>query len=372
MKIESVRIENFRCLKDETVIFGDYTCLVGPNGAGKSTVLNALNVFFREPKSGAINLQTLSHEDFYEKDTSQPIRIAVTFTNLNDAAKSDLKDYVRHDKLVVAAVAIWDDATRSASIVQHGMRWAMTAFSPFFRDIETRPVAESRPIYSDLRKTFTELPTATTKQAMIDALRAYESSHPDKCSLIESSDEFYGVSKGAHKLGKYVQWIFIPAVKDASSEQSEAKDTALGRLMERTVRAKVKFSDRIRELNERTAESYDKILEENQGALDKLSSSLATRLREWSQPGADLRVRWDRDPEKAVRIAEPFAKIWAGDQKFLSEIGRLGHGLQRSFMFALLHELSGSDAPDAPRLLLGIEEPELFQHPPRRDTCLMS
>jgi predicted ATPase len=39
MKIESVRNENFRAFKDETVIFRDYTCFVGPNGAGKSTVL---------------------------------------------------------------------------------------------------------------------------------------------------------------------------------------------------------------------------------------------------------------------------------------------------------------------------------------------
>lgn len=48
MKIESVRIENFRCFEDETIEFNDYSCLVGPNGAGKSTVFNALNVFFRK------------------------------------------------------------------------------------------------------------------------------------------------------------------------------------------------------------------------------------------------------------------------------------------------------------------------------------
>ena len=46
MKILTVRIENFRSFKDETIEFGDYNCLVGPNGAGKSNVLNALNVFF--------------------------------------------------------------------------------------------------------------------------------------------------------------------------------------------------------------------------------------------------------------------------------------------------------------------------------------
>lgn len=48
--IESVRIENFRSFKDETINFGTYTCFVGSNGSGKSTVLNALNVFLDSTK----------------------------------------------------------------------------------------------------------------------------------------------------------------------------------------------------------------------------------------------------------------------------------------------------------------------------------
>lgn len=366
MKIVSVKIENFRCLKNEVVNFDDYTCLVGPNGAGKSTVLNALNVFFRESKSGSTNLVSLSKEDFHDKKTELPIRITVTFGGLSDAAKKDLQDYVRHDQLVVAAVATWNDVSQTAVVTQHGSRLAMTEFARYFRaDADGLPVGELRLIYADIRKNISELSAATTKGAMADALRAYEAAHPEKCRQIESSDEFYGVSKGAHKLGRYVQWIFIPAVKDAASEQAEAKDTALGRLMERTVRAKVRFTERIRELQANAIKSYDALLAENQPALTELSTSLTRRLGDWSHRGAQLQVRWDKDPQKSVRIEEPFAKIYAGDEAFLGEVSRLGHGLQRSYMFALLQELSGCDLPDAPRLLLGIEEPELFQHPPQ-------
>jgi predicted ATP-dependent endonuclease of OLD family len=46
MKIKSVRIRNFRSIKEQTIEFDDYTCLVGANGSGKSNVLHALNVFF--------------------------------------------------------------------------------------------------------------------------------------------------------------------------------------------------------------------------------------------------------------------------------------------------------------------------------------
>ena len=83
MKIESVRIENFRGFKDEVISFNDYSCFVGPNGSGKSTVLAALNVFFRQYKDSKTDLSKLSVEDFHHKDVSLPIRITVTFHGLS-------------------------------------------------------------------------------------------------------------------------------------------------------------------------------------------------------------------------------------------------------------------------------------------------
>jgi predicted ATP-dependent endonuclease of OLD family len=43
----------------------------------------------------------------------------------------------------------------------------------------------------------------------------------------------------------------------------------------------------------------------------------------------------------------------------------MGHGLQRSYLLALLQELASSDVPNAPTLILACEEPELYQHPPQ-------
>lgn len=83
MKIESVRIQNFRSFDDETVVLDDYTCLVGPNGSGKSTVLTALNIFFRETENSSTNLVELGREDFHQYRTDRPIQITVTFTELS-------------------------------------------------------------------------------------------------------------------------------------------------------------------------------------------------------------------------------------------------------------------------------------------------
>jgi putative ATP-dependent endonuclease of the OLD family len=367
MKIASVRIENFRSFKDETVVLNDYNCLIGANGSGKSTILNALNIFFRDPTSTSVaDVLHLTEEDFHCKNTKLPIRITVTFADLSEVAKIALKDYARQDKLVVSAVAEWSPLTRIASVVQKGSRLGMSEFAPYFRALADGQLAEElKAIYADIRATKSSLPSVKTKQAMADALRSYEQSHPSECGLIESEDEFYGATKGAHKLGPFVQWVFVPAVKDASTEQQEAKNTAFGRLVERVVRSKVQFSGQIKALRESTSTQYDTILKENQESLDDLSKSLRQRLSKWAHPDVELSVKWDRDPSRSVRVEEPYAKILAGDCGFLGEISRLGHGLQRSYIIALLEELSAFDSPNAPRLLLGLEEPELFQHPPQ-------
>ena len=132
MKIESVRIENFRSFKDETVFFDDYNCFVGANGAGKSTVLYALNVFFRQSKDSQTNILQLSSDDFHHKNTSSPIKITVTFTDLSAQAKEDLKDYVRQDKLIVTATAAFNESTEQAVVKQYGNRLGFQDFRQYF------------------------------------------------------------------------------------------------------------------------------------------------------------------------------------------------------------------------------------------------
>lgn len=95
MKIKSVRIENFISFKDAEIPLDDYTCLVGPNGSGKSTILTALNVFFRQSENTATDLIRLDREDFHCKNTSAPVTITVTFSDLSKEAQEDFSDYAR-------------------------------------------------------------------------------------------------------------------------------------------------------------------------------------------------------------------------------------------------------------------------------------
>lgn len=365
MKIKSMRIENYRCFHDETIEFNNYTCFVGPNGAGKSTILAALNTFFHEQSSATTDTSKLIDEDYWNKNTSDPIRITVTFDDLNVHAQSELKDYLQQTELTVIAEAIFDTTAGYGTIHYFGQRLGKQEFLKFFYAEKAGAKAmELTEIYVDLRKQFADLPAANSKDDKKEALRTYENEHPDSCKLITWEDNFYG-NNCSGKLGPYIQWVYIPAVKDACIEGQEGKNTALGKLIARTVRTKINFDAQIEAIKNETLTKYSELLTNNQESLIEISQTLQRRLADWAHPDVRLEMVWIPDPNKSVIVQPPVAGISTGEGDFIGALARMGNGLQRSYLLALLQELAGSDLPEAPTMILACEEPELYQHPPQ-------
>ncbi|OGU06305.1 MAG: hypothetical protein A2X82_04380 [Geobacteraceae bacterium GWC2_55_20] len=365
MKIKSIRLENFRSFKDETISLNRYSCFVGANGAGKSTVLAALNVFFREQNSSSTDISKLSDEDYFCKDTTNPIRITVTFDDLGQVAQEELSAYVRQNELVVTAEAPFDPISGHGTVKHLGQRLGINEFRRFFDAEKAKAsAADLTTIYEAFRQQVPELPAAKTKDDKRDALIAYEAAHPEQCILIPSEDNFYGVNSTG-KLAAFIQWVYVPAVKDAGEEGQESKNTALGKLIARAVRARTNFETELDALKSETLVKYRELLDRNQASLTEISQSLQRRLESWAHPNVRLGMEWLSDPSKSVTLQQPVAGIKTGEGDFLGNLSRMGHGLQRSYLLALLQELAGSELPDAPTLILGCEEPELYQHPPQ-------
>jgi putative ATP-dependent endonuclease of the OLD family len=365
MRLQSVHLKNYRSCLDTNVVLADYSCFVGPNGAGKSSILSALNTLFRDA-SNPTSVSTLSEEDFHLRRTEEPIEISATFTDLSDAARADLIEYVRQGELTITARAEWDPGRRCADVQQFGSRMVMLQFAPFFKaEGDGAKVGELVPIYDGLREAVPELPAIKTKVGMVAALRAHEEAHPELCEPLESSDQFYGWSKGSNRLARHVQWVYIPAVKHASEEEVEGRTTALGQLLQRTIRGKVDFSGPLGELREELEAKYQAVIADRRDTLGELSKSIQRRVREWSHPGVNVAVDWSYDPDRSLVVQEPTARVALGEGGFQGELARLGHGLQRSFIVALLTELAATEFEGQPTLILGFEEPELYQHPPQ-------
>jgi predicted ATP-dependent endonuclease of OLD family len=366
MRIKSVRIRNFRSFRDQSVEFNPYTCFVGPNGAGKSAVLCALNVFFREVRDVATNLQLLHEEDFHNRNIKEPVQITVSFTDLSTEAQSDFKHYYRQGELTITATATFDEQSKRAEVMQHGERLVMKEFSDFFSALnDGQLVAKLKDIYLRIRELFTDLPAPGTKDVMTSALRAFETAHSDRCTLVPSPDQFYGFSKGTNLLQKHVEWVYVPAVKDVTTEQLENRSNTFGRLVSRAVRTKIQFGDDLKSIRQAAQVSYQNLLEKGAPALEELSKALQTRVAQWAHPDARVHLKWEQDQEKSVSVQEPLVRILAGEGNFLGELARFGHGLQRSYLLALLQELSTVEGAEGPTLVLACEEPELYQHPPQ-------
>lgn len=365
MRLTSLRMRNFRSCDDVTVEFDQYTCLVGPNGAGKSTVLMALNALFRHTSSVATNVTTFTEQDFCNRNTTLPIELIATFEDLSVDEIADFSAYVRQGRLVIAAKAVWDAESRSADVRQYGCRLVMEQFAPFFRSFEDAKAADLKKLYVSYMADHPELPKVNSKADMFDALRAYEEARPANCVLMESEDQFYGWSRGVGKLQRYVQWVYVPAVKDASTEQADSKNTAIGQLLQRTLRGRIRFDEKLAMLREETKRRYWEIVQTEQEALSEVSRALELRLHEWAHPNAKLAIRWNEEDVKSVVLNEPSAKVDVGEGDFSGDVSRSGHGMQRAFIVSVLQELASQAAEGAPTLILGFEEPELYQHPPQ-------
>lgn len=366
MRLSTLRLQNCRSCGDVTVSFDPYTCLVGPNGAGKSTILGALNVLFHHAAGSSLDVALLREDDFCDKDTSKPIEIVATFTHLSAEAEADLAEYVRHGELVIKARAVWDAERAAAPVKQYGARLVMRQFAPYFdADKRGAKASDLKVLFGDLRRQWPEMPSVSAKADMEAALRAFEEQHRDLCELTDSEDQFYGISRGANRLARHIQWVYVPAVKDAADEQSEGKETALGQLLQRTIRTEFNFDDAIAALRTDALGRYETLVRSQDAALAGVEAHLQETLQHWAHPGARVELRWNADRDKSVTINAPFARVKIGEGDFVGDVPRVGHGMQRAFIVAMLQQIATSDATGGPTLLLGFEEPELYQHPPQ-------
>jgi len=89
MKINTVKIANFRSYEDEiTINLDDLNVFVGKNDIGKSTILEALDIFFNENK-GVVKLDKDDINKQSKGEGNTEIKISVVFSNLPNSLTID-------------------------------------------------------------------------------------------------------------------------------------------------------------------------------------------------------------------------------------------------------------------------------------------
>ena len=371
MRIKRVHIKNFRCLADVPVDFDALTAFVGPNGSGKSAVLRAIGAFYESTLS-------VSTDDFYNRDESRSIEIAITFADLGDEEKDLFSPYIDHDSLTVTKVIT------SSGFRYHGTRVQHPGFSDV-RKISGK--ADRKKAYDELRQKqqYHDLPSATSAGKADDQLRAWEDAHTDQCEMMRDDGQFFGFRQvGQSRLERFTRYVFVPAVRDAGQDATDSRGSAIYDLMELVVRSVLAQNEAFAEFRKRTQEEYSTLISpETIPQLGQLGERLTQVLRQYV-PSAAVILQWLEAGE--LTIPPPKTAVRLQEDGFTAPVDRVGHGLQRAFILSLLQGLAAASATEAsraenendepgdaddetmriPDLILAIEEPELYQHPNRQ------
>lgn len=360
MKIYSVHVRNLRSLEDVTLKFSDRTALIGPNGAGKSSILRGLDLFY-EPNA------SYTEDDFYNRETEREIAVRVTFTDLGERAQKRFSSYFAGDTLSVEKVMTHPAQKSNQSY--YGNRLV----NPDFTGFRTASGQDLRRQYNQLREEGFDLPEYQNQDIAEEDLRSWEENHPEECERQRDDGQFFGFNPvGQAALEDFTQFILIPAVRDASQDAQEGRGSALTELMDLVVRATLTERDELKELEEETQSQYEELIQDaSEGELNQLETDLTSTLMTLA-PGAEVDLTWSTDD--LIDIPMPEAEIRLKEETFSASVEHSGHGLQRAFIITLLQHLAvrsqtreeEEDTSHEPSLILGIEEPELYQHPNRQ------
>lgn len=348
-------IHHFRAIRDCTVDLADYTVLVGQNGAGKSTVLQALLQFF-DPV-GVID------RDDVHRDCSDDVSITVTLSELNERERDQYADSLDGDGNLT--VTKWCAPGQAPRYTVRGAKY------PLFDELRAQ-YGEKASVFTALYKQFVaahqdlELSVPRAAGDCKAELRRWEREHPEQLVEDDVPFEFEGATKAS--VVSTTRLLYVPAVHEASDEFEGGRST-MARLVNVLVLPSVDQKPELIALRERVQQEYRHVLlSEPTAELVRLSETLTASLAQFV-PGAAVQLDWE---DHAPQLPLPNVRSSVSEDGVQTGIGRQGHGLQRAMIMALLQTYDEHLRTSAPRqseevthVCLMIEEPELFQHPPR-------
>ncbi|MCX4920223.1 AAA family ATPase [Streptomyces sp. NBC_00687] len=369
MRLEHIRIDNFRGLSQVDMPFSRFGCLIGENNAGKSSVFQALNMFLR---SGSA-----TDTDFLA--AARPVRIQLTFAGISDADLLRLEEGHRariepeiHDgQLTLARIyaSPGKGVVRLVKKVSKDVRYQRPALDDILKTKSDEELRESlRLTYPSI---YADLPPGKVNRAAVR--RAWA----EIVAGLSNEDMTVGDEPLPTGLDKSVaallpEPIYIPAVKELNEEVKTTSTATFGRLLsilfediEHQLPALESSFDHLRtQLNVVTKED-GKESDERLPEVRQIESVIQRNLQE-SFPRAQVRLEI---PPPRLRSLLEEAQIAVNDG-INGPFKTKGDGLRRSVAFAILRAYvdlkimrpARPDSAQQPCLLL-FEEPEVFLHP---------
>lgn len=357
MKIDNIEIKNFKSIKREKLGIESLAIFVGANGSGKSNFLKALVRFYNPRASVEI-------DDFYDYQTAAPIEIIVTYGELSPEEIEHFSKYISGDKKLTVT-------KRFVAPNTQGKYYGKVLGCKAFTELQRSPVKKFQEQYLALTETpdYRDLPKgARTAAAMEDALKEWESNNQNKLEFIESENQFFGFENNSvSSLERFTKFVYIPAVLN-EAQLEDTRNSPIGELTDILARQKLKEDEDIKKLQEEISRKFaEKLKPFNEGEMLDLSSGLTKTLQAYyGDVGVNISLD---DLNTEIKLPPPKAKIMIKEGGHDAQISFVGQGLQRAFILSLLQYFAQNKAgPNGEdfNLILGIDEPELYQHPSKQ------
>lgn len=370
MKLAHLKVENYRGLKSIDIPLSRFGCLIGRNNAGKSSLLQALSIVLSSPGP------RLTKSDYF--DPTQPIRIALTLSEITDEDLSRLEEghRARVTPLIengsFTLVRIYGTDTKSKWHYVTGI-----PADPRFSRKDVDELLKGKRKGAALVEAFPELEDKVNDthgvNDMRDAITSYGRSLPREEQVESDVDLPTGMDSSL--VSFLPERIYIPAVKNLSDDVKASQTTPFGRIMAvllDTLEPKLaSFEAMFKELSEQ----FNRVVKEDGSVEDKrltevklIESTVQKYVREsFSNVSIELKV-----PPPELKAILSSAELLVDDGVH-GPLENKGDGLRRAVVFAIFRsyvELSQpgvlggiAEAVHKDRYVLLFEEPELYLHP---------
>lgn len=365
MQLGRLIVTNFRAARSTSLSFENLTAILGENNSGKSALVKALDLFFS-------NAPKVDDIDFHEKNFAEPIHITVHFKSLTPAERAEFGGNLVDGELIVSRTLLYGNPKQS------GMFSVDALVNPKFTPLrdENLGKTEKRTLYNELREEIPELPAVRNADQIDEYLEAWEDEHPDDLvrERVGGFKGFKNVAVG--KLKAHTDFIFVPAVSHVSMDLHEDKNSPVRELLNTIARQALENKIAFQEFKERTSGEIAELTNPaNVPELAELNRAASVILKKYYRE-SEIEATWK--PLTDVPISFPTATMMVKDHSFVSDIDRVGHGLQRAVFLSVLEYVArnrNAGVPDEEQgqfgeaqsdIIIAIEEPEIYQHPTKQ------
>lgn len=381
MKIEKLKLKNFRGFRDEVEVkFDNLTALVGKNDIGKTTILEALDIFFNDINAAnKLDLADLNVDarDYDEKN--HEIIISVCFSGLPETIAIGTTNAVVGTKHLLNAEGELEIVKKY--VINHSKTYSIKTF------IHTHHPAKTGFIFFDLNNSkLKEIARLQNMFYMVNIF--YNKKLLTKHSMFNKVIDHYNCTLQLavqYKLSyilKYALQLFVNKLTGKSTNEIEV--TSIMPVWEKLhtllplyslFQADRKNTDGDREIQDPLKEAVKEILTDNtlQQKLNEVAATVEAKLKDVANRTLDKLSEMDPDVAKTLQPIIPPAESLKWQDVFRNvsiasdeniPINKRGSGVKRLILlnFFRAEVERRQDDTNAANVIYAIEEPETSQH----------